>query len=192
MGVRFPRVSPIRVKAWHGRSKCMSGTEVGMSEIEELSSRIISAMDRVASRIDALGQGGGGDDGALQQALDEEKQVNAQLTERVRVLGERQEQAMAAMEARATEAQARMDKLDSELQQLRQAYQMMSDASQALRDANAEGVGDAELINKSLASELETLQAMRKAEMAEADEIIAGLMPLLNASAQAQEPKEAQ
>lgn len=163
-----------------------------MSEIEELSSRIMSAMDRVANGLDALGQSDGGASEALQQALDEEKQVNAQLTERVRVLGERQEQAVAAMETRAAEAEERMAKLDTEIQQLRKAYELMSDANDALRDANSAGVGEPDLINKSLETELEALRAMRKAEMAEADEIMAGLMPLLNASVQTQQNEEAQ
>lgn len=163
-----------------------------MSDIDELSSRIMAAMDRVASGLDALDTGGTSAVAELEQALEEEKQVNAQLTERVRVLGERQEQAMAAMEAKAAEAQERMNKLDTELQQLREAYRQMSEASEALREANAAGVGDAALINKSLESELDTLRAVRKAEMAEADEIIAGLMPLLSAGAQANQAEETQ
>ncbi len=163
-----------------------------MSDIEELSGRIMAAMDRVSAGLDAVGQAGGADAQELQQALDEEKQVNAQLTERVRVLGERQEQAVAAMEAKAAEAEERMNKLDTEFQQLRQAYEMMSEACETLREANAAGVADPDQINKALETELETLRAMRKAEMAEADEIMAGLMPLLNAGFQAQQSEEAQ
>lgn len=163
-----------------------------MSDIEELSSRIMSAMDRVADGLDAMGSGDASEQDALRQALEDEKQVNAQLTERVRALGERQEQAVAAMEAKAAEATARMDGLDMELQQLRKAHEMLSDASTALREANAAGVGDPELINKTLEAELESMRAMRRAEMAEADEIMASLMPLLNASAQTPQVEEAQ
>ena len=64
---------------------------MGISDIEELHSRIMAAMDRVARGLDDLGASGGEDVDALKQALDEEKTVNAQLTERVRVLGARQE-----------------------------------------------------------------------------------------------------
>ena len=162
-----------------------------MSEIEELNRRIVSAMDRVASGIEAMGQGDSGETAELRQALEDEQQVNAQLTERVRVLGERQEMALAAMEAKAAEAEERIGKIDTELQQLRKAYEMMAEASDALRAANADGVGDADLINACLQAELDALRAMRKAELAEADEIIAGLMPLLKASANAQQPEEA-
>ena len=162
-----------------------------MSDIEELTGRIMSAMDRVAAGLDNLDAGDASEADALRAALDEEKEVNAQLTERVRVLGERQEQAMAAMEAKAAEAQERMDKIDTELQQYRKAHDMLSEACEALRAANAEGVGDPDAINAALAAELEAIRAMRKAEMAEADEIMAGLMPLLNAASQAQQSEEA-
>ncbi len=163
-----------------------------MSDIEELSGRILSAMDRVAEGLNGLGQGDPAEQEALRQALDDEKQVNAQLTERVRVLGERQEKAVAAMEAKAAEATARIETLDTELQQLRKAHEMLSDACTALRDANAAGVGEPELINKSLEAELDAMRAMRRAEMAEADEIMASLVPLLSASAQTQPAGETQ
>jgi hypothetical protein len=163
-----------------------------MSEIEELSSRIMSAMDRVAAGLDRLAQVDDGEAAALRQALEDEKQVNAQLTERVRVLGERQEQAMATMEAKAAEAAERMMALDTEVQQVRKAQEMLSEACEALREANAAGVGDADLINRAMSAEIDALRAMRRAELAEADQIIAGLMPLLNASAQARTTEEAQ
>lgn len=161
-----------------------------MSEIEQLSSRIMAAMDRVASGLDALSGPDSGEAEALRNALEEERQVNAQLTERVRVLGERQEEALAAMEAKAAEAQDRIDRVDTELQQLRRAQDMLAEASNALREANAAGVGDPALINSALQAELDALHAMRRAELAEADEIVAGLMPLLNASAQVSQSQE--
>lgn len=147
-----------------------------MSDIEELNSRIMAAMDRVAQGIDKLDAGGAAE---LKQALEEEKQVNAQLTERVRVLGERQEQAIEALETRASEATARVSALDEEMQKLRQANSRLTKICHALREANEEGVGEPHLINKSMMVELESIRAMRGAEMAEADEIISALTPLL-------------
>lgn len=161
-----------------------------MSDIEELNRRILSALDRVASGIDGFGAANRGEVEALRKALDEEREVNAQLTERVRVLGERQEQVAAKMEAKAVETEDRMNKLDTQLQQLRKAQELLAEAGDALREANAEGVGDPDLINRSLEAELEALRAMRQAELAEADEIIAGLMPLLKASAMTQQAEE--
>ena len=160
-----------------------------MSDIEELHSRIMAAMDRVARGLDNLGASGGEDVDALKQALDEEKTVNAQLTERVRVLGERQEKALEGLEAKAAETAERMQKLDLDLQRLRRANGQLSEACEALRNANAEGVGEPHLINKAMMAELEALRAARAAEIAEADEIIAALTPLLDG--QAVQPEEA-
>ena len=150
-----------------------------MSEIEELSSRIMAAMDRVAKGVDGLGAGDAEIVDRLTRELEEEKQVNAQLSERVRVLGERQEGAIEALQAKAEDAKERVAKFDVELQKLRQANNRLTKICNALREANAEGVGEPHLINKSMMIELESIRAMRSAEMAEADEIISALTPLL-------------
>ena len=151
-----------------------------MNEIEELQRRITSALDRVAQGLDNLGPADTGESEALKQALDDEKTVNAQLTERVRVLGERQKSALAALETRAQEAATRMGKLDLDLQRLRRANAQLSSACEALREANEAGVGDAHLINRAMMAELEALRAARTAEVAQADEILAALMPMLD------------
>ncbi len=161
-------------------------------EIENLSSRIMAAMDRVAQGVEALGGADGESVEALTQALEEEKQANAQLSERVRVLGERQEQALEAIQSKASAAEERVSALDVELQKLRQANQRLMKICGALRDANAEGVGEAHLINQSMMAELESIRAMRSAEMAEADEIISALTPLLQSAAGRNEQKETQ
>lgn len=153
-----------------------------MSEIEEFQSRIMAALDRVAHGVDSLGAG---DSEALRQALEEEQEANAQLNERVRDLGERQDRALEALEAKAQQAAKRMEAIDLELQRLRRANTQLSEACDALRAANAEGVGDPHLINKAMMAELEALRAMRQAERAEADEIIAALTPLLGGAASA-------
>ena len=82
-----------------------------MTEIEELSSRITSALDRVAGGVQAAVDAGGEAEN-LRTALEQEKQVSAQLSDRVRALGERQEQALAAMEARGNVM--RFDRVDQD------------------------------------------------------------------------------
>ena len=151
--------------------------------IEALSSRILAAMDRVAQGVDAMTPQDAGEVDTLKQALDEERQVNAQLSERVKALGERQEQMIAALETKAQEATDRVAALDTEMQQLKQANTQLIDACVALREAN--------LINKSMAAELEALRAMRSAEVTEAQEIISALTPLLTASAGSPSSEEA-
>jgi uncharacterized protein (DUF885 family) len=162
-----------------------------MSDIEQLNSRILAALDRVSKGVEALAGSGGADTGALERALEDEKTANAQLTERVKVLSERQDRALEAMEAKTREAAERMQTLDVELQRLRRANTQLSESCEALRNANAEGVGEPHLINKAMMAELESIRAMRSAEKAEADEIIAALTPLLEKASKHETPEEA-
>lgn len=157
-----------------------------MSEIEELHSRIMSAMDRVARGLEGLDKPSGDDVDALKEALVAEKATNAQLTEQVDALGAQQATALEALDAQAA---ARMEGLDLDIQRLRRANGQLSEACEALRAANTEGVGDTHLINQAMMAELEALRAARAAEIAEADEIIAALTPLLEA--ETVQPEEA-
>lgn len=154
-----------------------------MSEIEDLQSRIMSALDRVAQGVDVIGSGASDYVDALKQALEDEKTVNAQLNERVRALGERQAKALEELEGRAAETAARITQFDQDLQRLRRANAQLGEACEELRTANAEGVGEPELINNAMVAELESLRAARSAEVTQADEIIAALTPLLEEGA---------
>ena len=73
-----------------------------------------------------------------------------------------------------------MAALDRDLQGLRAATRQLRDSNAALREANAEGVGEAELINAAMKAELEALRASRAAEVAEADAILAAMAGLVN------------
>lgn len=92
-----------------------------MSEIEALEQRLTAAMDRIAAGTHALGAAQGADTAALQAALDDEKTANAQLTERVRKMSERQEAALAEARAASEATQTRVAAMDLELQRLRKA-----------------------------------------------------------------------
>lgn len=157
-----------------------------MSDIEELQRRITAAMDQVAFGLEKLGaaapEGAGAD--TLAQ-LEEERTANAQLQERVRGLRTKSEAEIATLRSLLEEGDARMGQLDIELQRVRRANAQLSDACAALRDANAEGVGDAHLINKAMLAELEALRAARAADVAEASVILASLQPLVDAAAAA-------
>lgn len=150
-----------------------------MSNIDELQGRLAAAMDRIAKGMEPLGKVTAGPDPETAQALEDERTANAQLTERVRALSTRTDAEMAQMRAQVEETQARMAQLDVELQRVRRANQQLLDASEALRQANAEGVGDADLINQSMLSELEALRAARASDIAESSAILAALGPLV-------------
>ncbi|WP_295314730.1 hypothetical protein [Roseobacter sp.] len=151
-----------------------------MSEIDELQSRILAAMDRVAQGVDALTAPDTSQTDDLRQALEDEKASNAALSEQVETLTRQQQENEDAVAAQVSEKVA---SLDAQLQKLRRANAQLTEACDALRRANAEGVGEPHLINKSMMAELEAIKAMRNAEMAEADEIIAALTPLLESAA---------
>jgi len=150
-----------------------------MSNIEELQGRITSAIDRIAQGVDKMGGNAARPDPEMAQNLEDERTANAQLTARVRALKTRSDAEMAEMRAAVEEADARMGQLDVELQRVRRANQQLIEACETLRDANAEGVGDADLINKAMLAELEGLRATRATDVAEASAILAALGPLV-------------
>ncbi|MBB3994647.1 putative nucleic acid-binding Zn-ribbon protein [Sulfitobacter undariae] len=162
-----------------------------MSDIEELQRRITAAMDQVAFGLAKLGTAApAGPDEETTRLLEEERTANAQLQERVRSLRTKSEAENAALRAQLDEREARMGQLDIELQRVRRANAELANACAALRDANAEGVGDADLINKALLAELEGLRASRAADVAEASAILASLQPLVDAGSTAQSQQE--
>ena len=101
----------------------------------------------------------------LREALEDERPANAQLDERVRDAARAAGNADAAdlREQVARSAKA-LAQLDSELQRLRQANDACARYNAALREANAQGVGEPHLINKAMLAELEALRAARSAE----------------------------
>lgn len=129
------------------------------------------------------------DDGELNRlrdALEDEKMANAQLEERYSVLIAR----MKDWEANPPVAPAPaakpvdMSGIEAEMKRLRRTVSELEDSNRALREANAQGVGDAHLINKSMLSELESLRAARASEVAEGQAILSALEPLLAEAAQ--------
>ena len=156
-----------------------------MSDIDELERRINAAFDRIETGLEGLGapSDGAGETGeaeALAQALEDERTANAQLEERVRRIKERQDGHIAELERQVAEQREAMAALDRDLQGLRAATRQLRDSNAALREANAEGVGEAELINAAMKAELEALRASRAAEVAEADAILAAMAGLVN------------
>jgi chromosome segregation ATPase len=154
-----------------------------MSDIEELERRITAAMDQIAFGLDKLGAAHAGPDADTLHQLEDERTANAQLQERVRSLRTRTDTEIAALRATLDGSDVRMAQLDVELQRVRRANAQLVEACAALRDANAEGVGDPHLINTAVLAELEAMRAARAADVAEASVILASLQPLVDAAA---------
>jgi len=161
-----------------------------MSDIEELQRRITAAMDQVAFGLDKLGAASSGPDEETLRQLEEERTANAQLQERVHSLRSKSDAELATLRTKVEESAARMAQLDIELQRVRRANAQLTDACAALRDANAEGVGEAHLINKAMLAELEGLRAARAADVAEASTILASLQPLVEGASSDKTPQE--
>ncbi len=84
-----------------------------------------------------------------------------------------------ALDAARQVENAELIKLDQQLVQLKTANDQLVQSNAALRAANAEGVGDADLINAALTAEIEGLRAANATERAEMAVVIARLEPLL-------------
>ncbi|WP_414898017.1 hypothetical protein [Rhodovulum sp. YEN HP10] len=156
-----------------------------MSDIVELERRIVAALDRIGQGLDALGSGGDAEESAdaaeldkLREALETERGVNAQLNERVKAIQERQETQVARLEQRAADLTARAEAAEADVDRLRAVNAKLRETSVALREANAQGLGDPAAIDAALLAELEALTALRASDRAEIDAILAELMPV--------------
>lgn len=154
-----------------------------MSDIAELERRITAALDRAGQAMDRLSASGashaGGDGPDLAAELEAERTANAQLEERVRAIKVKQETMVAGLEADVARLKEALATRDAEVQQMRGVNAELRESNKALREANAEGVGDAHLVNSSMMSELEALRAARSADRAELDEVLSTLDSVL-------------
>lgn len=159
-----------------------------MSDITELERRISAALERLDAGIEALAaapqpaEAAVRDDAELarlNEALEAERAANAQLTERVRAVREKQETTVGALESKVERLSGQLDAADAELQRLKRLNEELSEANRELGAAAARGVAEPDLINRAMITELEAMRAARAAEIAEMNEILAELKPLI-------------
>ena len=159
------------------RSDWQPGTK--MSNISDFERRITTALDRASQAMDQLSAGGEGDTTALTAELEAERVANQQLEERVRAIKEKQETMVAGLEEDVARLREALKARDAEVQQMRSVNQNLRDSNAALREANAQGLAEPELVNTAMVTELESLRAARDAERAEIEDILATLEPVL-------------
>ncbi len=150
-----------------------------MNDISDFERRITAALDRAQQALDKLGAGDGGDAEALRVELEAERVANQQLEERVRAIKETQEQTVTGLEAKVAELSQALATRDAELQQIKGVNEELRRSNGALREANANGVADPELVNSAMVTEIESLRAARAAERAEIEDLLATLEPIL-------------
>ncbi|MEQ9041567.1 MAG: hypothetical protein RIE24_24855 [Silicimonas sp.] len=152
-----------------------------MSDIPELERRITAALDRASLALERLSAASeeNGDVEAMKAELEAERVANAQLEERVRAIKEKQETMVAGLEAEVLRLKDAVRARDGEVQRMRSVNEELRASNAALREANAQGLADADLVNGSMVTELEQLRAQRAAERDEIDEVLSSLEPLL-------------
>ena len=157
-----------------------------MTDVAELEKRISAALDRIGTGLEAFG--GTGDTGkvaSLQESLQAEKTASAQLQERVNAIKEKQEKLVGGLETDVENLRSELAKHDGDLAALKNANEQLRANNQALRDANQQGLGDVDLINKGMVAELDALRLSRDTDRKELDAILLDLKPLLEGGANA-------
>ncbi len=165
------------------------------SEIAEIERRLSAALERIGK---GLARGGGAarpaaspaapvgsDVAALREALESEKLANAQLTERLKALRERDTSSFSTMEAKVDRLTQQLDVQGLELMRMRKVTMQLRDTVRAMNEAAIAGATEPALINRALLVEIEALRALRQTEVAEMDEILAELRPLIGEGAHA-------
>ncbi len=155
-----------------------------MNDLSEYERRIGAALDRIGQVVAVARPAAGaaahqGDVAALQDALDAERTANAQLTERVRAIKDKQETMVAVLERNVARLTQQLDAQGRELHRQKRLNAQMMDTNRALSDAARTGVTEPHLVNKAMMTELEALRASRAADVAEMDEILSELKPLI-------------
>ncbi|MEH6773052.1 MAG: hypothetical protein V7668_03935 [Cereibacter changlensis] len=153
-----------------------------MQEMAELERRITAALERIGAGLEGLTSVAALAEPAenpLQAELDDEKMANAQLTERLRAVKERDAATIARLEAQVEKMTRQLDAQGLELQRMRKTTIQLREHLRSLRTAQSENVAEPHLVNKTMLAELEALRATRLSEMAEMDEILSELTPLI-------------
>ncbi len=149
-----------------------------MQEMVELERRLTAALERIGAGIDAIPVMPA--ENPLQAELDEERMVNAQLSERLKSVKEREGVKIAQLEEQVEALTRQLDAQGMELQRMKKTTGQLREALRSLREATAEGVADSGLVNRSMVVELEALRAARATEAAEVEEVLSALEPLIS------------
>ena len=153
-----------------------------MGQIQDLEQRISAAFARISAEVDAIVMqpvAAPVDD--LELALAEEQMANAQLHERLSMLGKRATDTELALQAQVETLTRHLDAQGLDVQRLSGTVAQLREDLRRLREAAVQGVVDPGLINKAMMAELEALRATRSAEANEMNDILSALEPILQA-----------
>ena len=165
-----------------------------MQDLAELERRIAAALQRIGDGIEAVTaapppaeDAAAKDDiiADITAALEAERQANANLRAQ---LEEAQSAAPMAVDvpADAADLQARLDRMTAqldvqglEMQRMRKTVVQLRENLRGLRRSQAANLADPDQINRAMMAELEAMRVTRLSEVAEMDEILSELTPLI-------------
>ena len=155
-----------------------------MQDLTELEQRLAIALDRIGTAIAGLPvEMSPAEDPAanadLQMALDEERMLCAQLNERLRAVKEKDTQTQTQYGEKFEQMARQLDAQGAELKRMRNTNVQLREVLHILREAAAQGLADPQLVNRAMLAELDALRATRLTEVAQMDEILAELAPLI-------------
>lgn len=156
-----------------------------MSNVSDLERRLGRALDRIAKSAQKLGSAPAKpaettelDD--LRRQLEAERSKNAQLSDRVNAVRNRQEGSFATLERRLARMTEQLDLQSLEMLRMKKANTKLIEANRQLREGSEAKIIEPSTINRSLLAELEALRAERAAEIAEMEDVLGELKPLIS------------
>ncbi len=178
---------------WASESQTQSqtaGALTKMTDVAELEKRLSAALDRIASGVAAMASpapdaGDSEEVARLRESIESERSANAQLEQRVIAIKDKQEKLVANLEAEVARLRQELEDREATLHRVKRINQRLRENNRALREANRAALGDAELINTSMVTELDALRLSRETDRAELDTILNELKPLVEGGANA-------
>lgn len=162
-----------------------------MSDLAELERRLFAALERIGKGLEAQPartpappapapstDDKDADIARLKAALKDQTALTAQLQERLRVARDRDGASNPQLEAKLERMTRQLDVQGIELQRMRKTAVALREQLRTLREAQM-GAVEPQMINKALLAEIEAMRATRLTEMAEIDDILAELTPLI-------------
>lgn len=163
-----------------------------MHDLTELERRITAALARIGTGIEALAAASpaapaaipqDGDAAArLQGELDAERQANADLRAElaaIRAAATPVDAGEAALRARIDQMTRQLDVQGLEMHRMRKMIVQLRENLRGMRRSQAANVADPEQVNRAMMAELEAIRVTRLSEVAELDEILTELTPLI-------------
>lgn len=159
-----------------------------MTDIKQIETRLSRALDRISKAAGKLSAPEAAapvppaeeaDTARLRAELEGERAKTAQLTERVNAVRQRQDSSMASMEGRLARMTEQLDLQSLEMLRLKKANSKLIEANRQLREGGEAHVIEPSAINRSLVAELEALRAERASELAEMEDVLGELKPLM-------------